>query len=218
MAKKDLNPSVAPDGGRNQPSSRFRIPEWETKAAALEDLFFALSENPPDVPIKGLGHQLMLLGPAALQEKPVATTKALKKLGMSVATLTEALADISPEVAREMKYNPSRIAMLRWELEALQISVKAAKVNVARGAPKKIQPTAIAEVVAVHYWMITGRKPTVPKNDGKPYGPFLKLLTTVFNILGVRSSAASQAEGVYRNWELLRQSSWVSFMEINRQT
>ena len=201
MAKKDLNPSVAPDSGGNRRRSPFIIPEWETKAAALEDLFFALSENPPEGLIHGLGRQLMLMGPMGTQEKPVATKKSLKKLAVSAADLAQALAEISPDAASAIKFKPSQIAILRLELEALQASVNAADVNVARGAPKKNQPTAIAEVVAVHYWAITGKKPTVPKNGGKPYGPFLEFLTTVFEILGVTASAGSQAEKVSRSWD-----------------
>jgi len=37
--------------------------------------------------------------------------------------------------------------------------------------------------------------------DGKAYGPFLDLLNAVYEILGVRASAESQARTVEREWK-----------------
>jgi hypothetical protein len=70
------------------------------------------------------------------------------------------------------------------------------------GAPTKDQPRKIARVVAQHYFRLTGRKPTVPKKDGKACGPFLDLLSAVFRTLdlGGKVSALSQAEMVARDW------------------
>ena len=186
--------------GSNRRGRPWISAEWEAKAAALEAAFRALSADPPEFLIQGIGRQLMLMCPAPIQKKPMPTKRTLKKLAEAVAGLNKALIDISPETARAIKYKLSQLTMLRVELDALQASVNAAEPRATRGAPVKAQPRTIAEVVAVHYSAITDNKPTVRKKDGIPYGPFLELLKTVFNILEVKASPQSQAEAVSRGW------------------
>jgi hypothetical protein len=40
----------------------------------------------------------------------------------------------------------------------------------------------------------------VPKKDGVAYGPFVELLTEVYNALGVCASAEAQADYISRKW------------------
>lgn len=185
----------------NQCRSRWDSAVWVDRVAALEDSFRELSSDPRAFPIGDIGRVLMLMRPVVVPKKHGSTKKSLKKLAGAAAGMAEALAEISPVAAHAMNYKLSQIAMFRFKLQALRESAaNAANMAVTRGAPEKKQPRAIAEVVAVHYWAITGKKPTVPKKEGVAYGPFLELMTAIFEILEINASPQSQAEAVSRTW------------------
>lgn len=61
------------------------------------------------------------------------------------------------------------------------------------GAKVKTQTQAIARVAACHYLGLVGRMPTVRVRDGQAYGPFVEMLDSVFQALGIEASAESQA-------------------------
>lgn len=208
MAVGDPNASIARGKVSNRRGSHLVSPVWEEKVTALEDAFRALPTGPfepilgipPQFLISGIGRQLMLMRPVAVHKTHTPAKKSLSKVAGMAASLTDALDSLPQEAIEAINFNWSKIGTLRLQLRVLHLGAKTAKPNVVRGAPKKGQPRVIAEVVATHYWVITGKKPTVPKKAGVSYGPFLKLLKTVFEILEIRASAQSQAEAVSRTW------------------
>ena len=67
-----------------------------------------------------------------------------------------------------------------------------------RGAPENLQAAGITRVAAAHYAKLTGLAPTYTRGTGasdrqKPDGPFLDLLTVLFNLAGANASPAAQA-------------------------
>jgi hypothetical protein len=70
-----------------------------------------------------------------------------------------------------------------------------------RGQPKKTQKGEIAWKVGYIYHRRTGKKPTVSnQEEGKARGPFLNLLTNVYQILGIPGGAERQAKVVSEGW------------------
>jgi hypothetical protein len=65
-----------------------------------------------------------------------------------------------------------------------------------KGAPAKNQPQKIAQITAMHFYGLTGKRPTrsTPVDYGKARGPFIELLTEIYEILGISASAANQAK------------------------
>ena len=59
-----------------------------------------------------------------------------------------------------------------------------------KGRPPKEQADGIADVVAVHYFRLTGMEPSLSVREGG----FIQLLQTVFAVLGVRASVEWQAK------------------------
>ncbi len=180
---------------------------WEEKCTALEDAFRSLpikrfkktNAIPYEIMIPGMGRQLMLMTPAAPPQ--ILPTAVLRNLKQSSARIIKVL-DSHPSIAfSAMNYKSVELKALIIKLKLLSDVTASAMVERRRGRPTIIQPAEIAEVVAQHYFGLTGRKPAVSKNLlGVAFGPFLELMQKVFEILGVEASALSQAEKISRNW------------------
>jgi hypothetical protein len=91
-----------------------------------------------------------------------------------------------PAPLRELQ---ATLRKLRPNLRILQVAAKTAKAP-KRERSKKVQPRKLARFVALHYFLLTGERPTRRnKIDGPAYGPFLELLNAVYGVLGVKASA-----------------------------
>lgn len=104
----------------------------------------------------------------------------------------EALANLSP-AAQDMlsrKY-PSFL---------IHANVLRAEIQIKRGQPEKVQKMEIARVVARYYYYRTGKNPAVGTQEGRAYGLFLQLLTTVYEILGIEGGCEAQARDVAQGW------------------
>lgn len=181
---------------------------FKKKCAALEAAFNRLPMPPPQengIPYKevipGIARELALMGLAQKQRR-APTQKSLKKTAALMGNLVEAMDSLSPDTlmawltASDVRPEAFRRFKLMLRLLPLSVgTVEAVETSVATmGQPRKLGPQGVAERVAKYYCALTDRKPTVPTRDGTPYGPFLDLLTTVFKVLGVKASAASQGK------------------------
>jgi hypothetical protein len=65
-----------------------------------------------------------------------------------------------------------------------------------RGAPQKELAARVAQEVALHYFGLTGKRPTriTPLDDRKGHGDFAELLGTIFRLLGIKASAENQTK------------------------
>jgi len=184
---------------------------WEEKCRALANAFRSLKIQRPrkatGIPYESLvpdiGRQLMLMTPVPPGPKTVAGKKSLHDLVQSTGRTIQVLDRLPQSVLDALNYRQAALSELKTKLRILHAAAEAADVKTRHGAPQKAQPRKTARVVAQHYYALTGRKPTVPKKDGKAYGPFLELLRTVFEILGInkKASALSQAEEISRDWK-----------------
>ena len=199
----------------------WRLEAAEEKIKALENAFREIASRYPgeagqgEIFIDGLGRRLWLMRPTESRDLQGETVWPIsrvtkKKARILVLKAAAALKGVSPAEAHELGLNWVSLFVLRQQLKST-----AAKAAPVRGAPRKDQTRKIGEVVATHYWVLTGKKPTVPKMGG-PYGPFLDLMTTVFKILGIKDSALSAAESASRNWKGAKEHLRLG-MEFNRR-
>lgn len=193
---------------------------WKEQCAALEDAFRKLPIRrgkatagiPYEALISGLGRHLMLMRPNPGGHPPkvvsVGTaTKELRNLAAKAGALIETLDDLSRTAVDALNYRQDALMSLKTQLQILRgsatsVEIPEAPENTGRGAPKKFQPRKIAEVVAQHYFGLTGKVPTrnVDSDQGNSYGQFVELLKTVYDILGVDASADSQTRAVVKAW------------------
>jgi hypothetical protein len=181
---------------------------WESKCAALELAFRRLaiqrSEVVQGIPyeffIPSIGPQLILMVPNP-RPKTLPPKKALRSLLRSTGNTIEALDRLPRPVLDALNYQPAALSKLLMQLRILHAAVKTVELETRRSAPTKFQEQKIARVVAQHYFALTGRKPTVSVShrNGSP-SPFVELLTSVYSILGVKVSAASQAKMITDKW------------------
>lgn len=101
-----------------------------------------------------------------------------------------------------VKLPPAARDMLSRKYPSFLIHANAlrAEIQIKRGQPKKVQKMEIARVVARYYYYRTGKNPTVGTQEGRAYGPFLQLLTTVYEILGIEGGCEAQARDVAQGW------------------
>jgi hypothetical protein len=183
---------------------------WEAKCAALEDAFRKLSIRrgkarigiPYESVLPGIPRQLMLMAPIS-RPKAKSSKKGLCNLEQLTARTVKVLDGLSQDALDSLNYRQTALTELKTKLRMLHVAAKAVDFKARLGQPKKVQPRKIACVVAQHYFSLTGERPTVRVKDGeKAYGPFLGLLRSVFDILGVNNaSAESQARAVIKDWK-----------------
>lgn len=181
----------------------------ETKLAALEAAFRKLPIKkgkaagiPYESLIPGIARQLMLMVPI-LRPKVASEKRGLRNLAQSTGRTVKALDDLSSAALAALNYQPAALRELKTKLRILHAATETVEFTARNGQPKKIQPKKIARIVAQHYYRLTGRKPALtndPYNGGKTKGQFVELLQAVFEILGIKASALSQAKLANQEW------------------
>ena len=73
--------------------------------------------------------------------------------------------------------------------------------NSGMGAPPKPDARRVAWLVALFYYRLIGKNPTVSADEGTSYGPFLDLLKEIYSILGYPASADAQGRAVAHEWK-----------------
>ena len=73
--------------------------------------------------------------------------------------------------------------------------------NSGMGAPPKNDARQVAWLVALFYYRLTGKNPTVSADEGTSYGPFLGLLEEIYSILDYPASADAQGRAVASEWK-----------------
>jgi hypothetical protein len=180
---------------------------WAERHNAIEKAFRNLKIQkstsstgiPYDSLIGDIPRQLLLMTPIASANlrKP---NQAIQKLRRHCEGLIDAIEHSPPEVINAAGIRKGYLRSLPTELRLLRLALNEAHLEPQKGAPEKRQERAIALMVAQHYYGLTGKKVTVPKKDGVAYGPFVELLTEVYNALGVCASAEAQADYISRKW------------------
>lgn len=186
---------------------------WDEKCEAIEAAYREAAAKAPmeksprtskaipyELAIPGMGRELMLMMSGA-PRKLLPPKKALAELRKTSDGLLAVLDLLPPEAAAALDMSQKTLPDLRLKLRVLSEEAKAARIVRKAGPPEKVQATKIARAVAVHYYHFMGRNPSVPKREGKAYGPYLNLLSKIFKILELKASAESQAEKVVRNWQ-----------------
>jgi hypothetical protein len=167
--------------------------------------------------------------PRGIQKKD-APKKSLVNLRNASARLVKVLDQLSPDVLDALtsdsedkgalKIERRALARLHSTLRILNLVANNTEVRGKRSAPEKIQPYKITKTVAVHYFCLTGKDPTVSRPEQKkPKWAFFNLLTTVYKILGVKASADGQEKKLKKEWNRIKQSLQQPFAssEFNRQ-
>ena len=102
---------------------------------------------------------------------------------------------------------------LKARLQILIVAAAAAEVpalpaNAGRGRRINTQARKMALEVAKHYFGLTGEMPTVrtPIGGGKPYGPFIQLLTEIFAALDIRAGVENHARWAIKAMEQYRRN------------
>jgi len=133
----------------------------------------------------------------ARRPAPLPDKQALAALVRSIDSTIGAMDDLSPRaLAAIQDILPDAALFLHRFRAATKSAEEAAEVKNRRGRPQSDpRAQAIAECVAKHYHALTGEAPA-----GKP---FVTLLQTVYDILGERVSANSQAKKLAASWPKL---------------
>ena len=159
--------------------------EEDTKRAALENAFRNLligrEETPKAIPyeilIPGIVREVMRMGP-----EPFVDKKKLQKVARSLDSAAAAMGDLLPF--------PDALKGAALKLRVWHAAAETAVAEAKKSRRKRVHPAKIARFVALHYFRLTGERPTRRnKIDGPAYGPFLELLDTVYGSLGVKASA-----------------------------
>jgi hypothetical protein len=181
---------------------------WDAKCAVLEDAFCKLTIQRDETAtgisyksvIPGIARELMLMAP--ISRPKAASARAIRSLTSSTGRTIKVLDNLSQSALDTLNYPPDDLRELTKKLRMLHAAAETRVSQRPDGQPKKVQPGKIAQVVAQHYFALTGERPTVRVKDGeKAYGPFLELLSTIFYILDVDASAESQTRAVIKDWK-----------------
>jgi hypothetical protein len=210
---------------------------WDERIAALEAGLRKLPLKSPRKPnaipysttIPSIARELALLGgPEARSARNTmsgaATTRrelaAVQKAADSLLAVLDELHQPARTALDEMG-PPDWIRWLTVRLTGLTAAAEHAKVpelrpTAGRGRPPKPRAHAIAVLTATHYARLTGEAPTArtpPANQANSYTPFMDLLATVFDALGVgvgnkiseKARVEGQARQAIRAWKKVAQ-------------
>ena len=177
---------------RNDP--RQRAPEEEEKR---------LRQLPPIIPSGGLSQKDWDLLSRQPRLRPI--RKRLDQFEESAGRTLELLDELKDILPHSLS------GRLRAGLVLAREAARTSKdtIGVQKGQPKKTQKMKIAWVAGLHYFWITDKKPTVitasenkgAYNEGDAHGPFLELLATVYQALGIRGGAEAAARKVAAEWD-----------------
>ena len=75
--------------------------------------------------------------------------------------------------------------------------------SIGRGRRRKLAPKLIADRLALHYYWLTGMRPTrrTDWDDGRPYGPFLKFVKQFFDLFDVDGSEITFANEAVKDFD-----------------
>jgi len=127
---------------------------------------------------------------------PSTSLKRRQRLAAAVVEAIAALKDVPPVALKGLDLDA--VAAFDVAARAMQVEFSLAANQTGAKTTKRIgKPTAryVARSAADSFARLTGRPPTVitPALGGKAGGPFLEFLHQVFEVLGIRASAESQA-------------------------
>jgi hypothetical protein len=116
----------------------------------------------------------------------MADKKALQDLAKVSFRTIKIMSGLSDNARSALNLKPEALKQFEFTLRILHHNAREAKAAPRLGAPKKTQAKEITDVVAQHFFYLTGREASDES--------FPKLLGKVFKILGVDARAASQAK------------------------
>ena len=210
---------------------------WKDREAAIEAAFRKLTPAPPTgkgtpytALIPGMGRQILVEcgfvpdnhGPDTAKN----TRTELDKVASNARKLLAALEGLHQPALDVLAnvYTRPPAGDLPIHLQTLaeiveKLSIPGFVKHASRKQPPKERAEKIARIVGAHYWGITGRHPTVITkqapaayhcgNNNFAVGPFVELLTAIFDATGVMASAANQA-GRLRHW---KEAPWHTYGE-----
>jgi hypothetical protein len=191
---KELISAAARTLCRMRDDSRKRMSEKEE--ARLRDL-------PPVMPAGSLSQKVWDL--LSRQPRPRPIRKRLDQFEESAGRTLELLDELKDILPHSFS------GRLRAGLVLAREAARTSKdtIGVQKGQPKKTQKMKIAWVTGLYYFWITEKKPTVitasenkgSYNEGDAHGPFLELLATVYQALGIRGGAEAAARKVAAEWD-----------------
>jgi hypothetical protein len=171
--------------------------------AALRRIIAGLKPPPPyATQIPAIARELLLMRPNPTKpQMPV--REGLERVAKAAGQLCSLLDQLPPAAITALNLRKQALMTFKTTARTLTLVAGGSSISSVAGAPEKKHARKVAETVGIHYCRLTGKKPTVPKKGGVPYGPFLTLLKRVYKVLGIKASAASQAEAVCRNWRAI---------------
>jgi hypothetical protein len=137
---------------------------------------------PYDFWLRDIPRQLLLMRPLA-KKKTLQNKKGLHDVARSAARTLKILDALSDEAKGALTLRPDALRRLRIGLVRLSSETI---VPFRRGAPNKQRASKIRDVVAGHFFGLTGLT--------APTKPFPTLLANVYKTLGIAASASSQAK------------------------
>jgi hypothetical protein len=174
-----------------------------TTRSKIEDAFRRLPIlEEEDSRLAAMVEEIARLLPVTAQSNPAfalvghnATKSELEELEKKAAALAKCIASLHAHAIGALADN-GFIDRLALQQQANQLAVIASNAALSLdvpekqggGRPRALLPTGIARILAFNYQELTGKRPTIIIDDsyGSPAsGPFLELVTEVFNALGV---------------------------------
>ena len=165
----------------------------------------ALNSIPYETLISGIPRQLLIMRPTSDgpgKEKRTSKAKTQRELAAVKDHADQLIATIEALHAPALGalgFQAGALRSLKSTLRVLSVAASQADVSgmpetTGRGRPAKTQARRIADVVARHYFGITGKPPTrTVSGDGPAYGWFTHLLQRVYEILRVNADPDGQA-------------------------
>jgi hypothetical protein len=162
---------------RAKPLSDQEMSEWPDSPSAPSRTFAVMRRN--------LSKSKMTLSRSAAQ-------KELNELAEKVNDVVGVIDRLSPPTLLALNYQLSAMRKLKTNLRILAAAAKSTDLAVlpddVSGAPAKLRAKKIAECVGVHYYFLTGKKPTKSRKS------FVALLSAVYGALGYQRTTVRGAE------------------------
>lgn len=204
---------------------------WEETVSLLEGALRRLPLQTPSADAEGIAHERYIpdiardllqlcfreewpLGPEFNRLKSASakvTASEIKAVKEGAQHLLKALETLHAPAYDAIAFPPIEMAILTGKLSALATAASNAPIPHQAdigGRPKKFTARAVARSAAFHYHALTGKAPApINGNCGPAHGPFLDFLAEVFEILGIKASAESQAKEARKWLEALKSGS-----------
>jgi hypothetical protein len=218
-------------GGEKSPPATYFSDEWlerERKIIAAFNKLPGVSEIEFTPGFSPIARNIMLMAPRPLnagtaefrrrfEPADEATTgKEIAAVKIAAAKLAAALSSLHEPAIMALNLDQLHFSQIETRIRLLKLQAEQAHVpnspkNATRRKPKRHDLKLFSKSIAEHYYFVTGKPPTrrINPENGTAYGPFIALLTEIFDIYGIKANADAEAREAIKSMEI----TWLKMAE-----